>query len=293
MPTPVYPAAQMARPQPMQPQQTLGLQTPVYPAAQMARPQPMQPQQSLGLQTLPEYAPHAQPGIMQAPGLVHAGPQAIQGGGMLYHIGSNYTQVGQPVVSDGQMARSVYQPISQHISSGFNGVMSHDGNIHQQLMHPPAAQMSMNAPPMSSQSLPSTAVSQAAILLRDGAQAMSQLGLAYKSASLGVPRPVARKLELSDTETMNAPRPSASETLHPSDVHADVRQSQSWPSIAPERKTVSRQVPTVNGSLPRPTIPSSAAVLLSAPKQMQSPQVSGASQFPPSSSCPGHLGSPV
>ena len=283
MPTPVYPAAQMARPQPMQPmqpQQTLGLQTPVYPAAQMARPQPMQPHQSLGLQTLPEYAPHAQPGIMQAPGLVHAGPQAIQGGGMLYHTGSNYTQVGQPVVGDGQMAGSVYQPINQHISSGFNGGMSHDGNIHQPLMHPPAAQMSMNAPPMSSQSLPSTAVSQAAILLRDGAQAMSQLGLAYKSASLGVARPVARKLELSDTDTMNAPRPSASETLH-----ADVRQSQSWPSIAPEsvpeRKTVSRQVPTVNGSLPRPTIPSSAAVLLSAPKQMQSPQVSGASQFPP------------
>ena len=258
--------------------------TPVYPAAQMARPQPVQLQQNMGVQTL-----NPQPGFMQAPGFVHAGtigPQARQDGGMSFQTGSNYNQVSQQAVGGSQMAPQaggVYQRIGQQISNGCTGVMSHDGNVHQQ--HP---QISRNDPPTSlpSQSLPSTAVSQAALLLRDGAQAMSQLGLAYKSASLSVARPVARKLELTDTEPTNAPRPSASETLHASGVHADVRQSQSWPSIAPEgvsgrKETMSRHAPTVTGSLPRPTIPSSAAVLLSAPKQMQSPQVSGASQFTP------------
>ena len=274
--------------------------TPVYPAAQMARPQPVQLQQTMGLQTL-----NPQPGFMQAPGFVHAGtigPQARQDGGMSFQTGSNYNQVSQQAVGGSQMAPQaggVYQRIGQQISNGCNGVMSHDGNVHQQHcngvmshdgnVHQQHPQISRNDPPTSlpSQSLPSTAVSQAALLLRDGAQAMSQLGLAYKSASLGVARPVARKLELTDTEPTNAPRPSASETLHASGVHADVRQSQSWPSIAPEgvsgrRETMSRHAPTVTSSLPRPTIPSSAAVLLSAPKQMQSPQVSGASQFTPS-----------
>ncbi|KAI0223157.1 Spindle and centriole-associated protein 1 [Lamellibrachia satsuma] len=278
--------------------QTLGGQgvwmpTPMYPAAQMVRPQHTQLQQTLRPQALSsgQYVPLSQPGSVQ-----QMEPQtarsSLDSNGMAPEAGSVYQRVGQKM-----------EPQTAWVSHVDNEALSQTGNLYQhvtQQMEPQAARVSQDGSTVTMSESPGTAVSQAAQLLRDGAQAMSQLGLAYESTSLGIiPRSVARKLELPSAETRNAPRPSLSESslLQPR-VPGDVRQSQSWPAIPPQGMprgwmsaqhgevacaavpSMSEQVPVVRGSLPSPNIPSSAAVLLSAPKQMQSPQVSGSKCWP-------------
>ena len=274
-------------------QQTLGGQgvwmpTPMYPAAQMVRPQPTQLQQTLRPQALSsgQYVPSSQPGSIQ-----QTEPQTAQSSldsnGMAPQAGSVYQRVSQKM-----------EPQTAWVSHVDNEALSQTGNLYQhvtQQMEPQAARVSQDGSTATMSEMPGTAVSQAAQLLRDGAQAMSQLGLAYESTSLGsIPRSVARKLELPSAETRNAPRPSLSESSLPQPrVPGDVRQSQSWPAIPPQGMprgwmsaqhgevawaavtSMSEQVP-----LPSPNIPSSAAVLLSAPKQMQSPQVSGVFHYP-------------
>lgn len=322
--------------------QGVWMPTPMYPAAQMIRPQPPQPQLTARPQTS-EYAPHLQPGFVQPAGPVHtrtfepqvsgpvhtyAPPRTTQDGrGMFSQTESNHQQCNQQMdpqsLQDSNrmvsQAGSVYQHISQQMepqSVGLSHVNNGTGNVYQQTaqqMEPQATRVSRDGVAVAaasqagsvcrpvSQSIEESPRTQAVQLLRDGAQAMSQLGLAYDSASLGaIPRPVARKLELHDTrnaplsDTRNAPQPSLSDTSLPLPrLPAEVRQSQSWPAMPPQGvpqgwmstqqgeaavQAVLEQVPTVCGSLPRPDIASSAAVLLSAPKQMQSPQVAAGSK---------------
>ena len=306
--------------------------TPTYPASQMIHPQQPQAQPTAGPQTS-VYAPHLQPRFVQTSGPVHArtfGPQmsgpvhtyppsriSQDDLGMFSQTENNLQQMEPQSLQDSNrmvsQAGSVYQRIIQQMepqSAGLSHIDSENGYLQtSQQMEPQATLVSRDGAMIAavsqtgnvcrsvSQSVESPRT-QAVQLLRDGAQAMSQLGLAYESASLGaLTRPVARKLELPDTrnapmsDTRNAPRPSQSDTsLLPPCLPGEVRQSQSWSAMPPQgiqqgwtqqgEAAVSEQVPMVRGSLPHPNIASSAAVLLSAPRQTQSPQVTGAEHIP-------------
>ena len=304
--------------------------TPTYPASQMIRPQQPQPQPTVGPQTS-VYAPHLQPGFVQPSGPAHArtfGPQmsgpvhtyppsqtSQDGPGMFSPTENNLQQMEPQSLRDSNrmvsQAGSVYQRIIQQMepqSAGLSRVNAENGYVQTSQQMEPQGQLVSRDGAMTatvsqtgsvcrsvSQSVESPRT-QAVQLLRDGAQAMSQLGLAYESA---LPRPVARKLELPDTrnapmsDTRNAPLSSRSDTSFPPPrIPAEVRQSQSWTAMPPQgvmqgwmstqqgEAAVPEQVPAVRGSLPRPNMASSAAVLLSAPRQTQSPQVTGAEHVP-------------